>query len=196
MTTHITDNWIAEQEAICAKASQPPWYGGYSSVYCKMSQDESDRLEALVGERPTPISLDNPEYVAWCQRRREAYEADPLVLSVPAEYGDTATGRHAADMEFAISARTALPLALAELRRVREIVGKLPITADGVPIPPGTTVYELRGTYVHKTFVTGYDQDLKGIWTVFYRDGFPTVWNWDRVYSTEQAALAARERGE
>lgn len=66
----------------------------------------------------------SPEDNAWLEQQRLAYEADCEVASVPAHYGDTATGRHAADAQFIETARSAVPelldaLAASEARVAR-----------------------------------------------------------------------------
>lgn len=108
MTTPITDNWIADQEAICEKATEGPWCwsdftvdqnkGGTTyTCYVHDSGDETEIAAFGLGSRMVRHGAeeDDPDWEAEVQAR------------------DNAT--------FAASARTALPLALAELRRLREI---------------------------------------------------------------------------
>jgi hypothetical protein len=65
-----------------------------------------------------------------CRLFKEAYERDPLVLSVPAHHGDTATGRHAADLAFveANGPDVVLRHCEADLRRLER---HRPVPADG-----------------------------------------------------------------
>jgi hypothetical protein len=83
-------------------------------------------------------------------------------------------------------------LAEAEKRigELEAIVGKLPKTADGVPIVPGMTVYEVEDVAV----CTGFnfqENAIDGEWweVLFGNDGFTPA---SEVYSTREAALASR----
>lgn len=195
MTTPITDNWIAEHEAICAKATEGPWgwsdftvdqnKGGTTyTCYVHDSSDETEIAAFGLGSRMVRHGAeeDDPDWEAEVQAR------------------DNAT--------FAASARTALPLALAELRRLREIVERLPTTADGVPIALGMNLWleggMLTSEGVGVLSITDPDHrhpddyPVGERWCITVRDGCGdelTVWN-GQCYSTREAALAARERGE
>lgn len=105
---------IAEIRARLEAATPGPWgYNSYSGVFgppdlCA-ADDGPDYPES---PRPTPGS---PEDRGWVAQRSAAYEADPRVCKVPALYGDTAIGRHAADAEFIAHAREDVPYLLARL---------------------------------------------------------------------------------
>ena len=82
-------------------------------------------------------------------------------------------------------------------RRVEEleaIVKRLPRTADGVPIVPGMTVWEARGRDVYrmKNFRATLP-DAEGFSESNWEKGWSSVCRLDRIFSTEAAALAAKE---
>jgi len=87
------------------------------------------------------------------------------------------------NLDFIAAIRNAAPSLLAELRASRELIAKLPRTADGKPIYP--------------------DMELWYWWTPQYSDGEPTLQHKPapagpcaphECYSTREAALASKER--
>ncbi len=92
--------------------------------------------------------------------------------------------------------------ARAELAKLRAVVGKLPKTADGVPVAPGDTVWYLR--YIRepeRCVIAGYSSsdsvccpDNPG--SVYFKpSGFSAIWNWNNAYSTRELAEAAMKAG-
>ncbi|MFA5056536.1 MAG: hypothetical protein WC485_00345 [Opitutaceae bacterium] len=81
----------------------------------------------------------------------------------------------------------AMRLAVAEIRRLREIVERLPKTADGVPI--------IRGNKYYYVDPTGYVQSLD-YGAVYFRtdSSIPDIVysSGERTYSTREAAEAAK----
>lgn len=73
-----------------------------------------------------------------------------------------------------------------EVKRLRAIVAKLPVTADGVPVGPGELVYTLYGA-------EWYVQDATNA-ARSWRDGDPSG-PINTCYSTREAAEKAREAG-
>jgi hypothetical protein len=67
------------------------------------------------GERPA-IGKDGTRFGTYwdCALHKDAYDADALVAHVPAQYGDTATGRHRFDAEHIASWHPAVALAVAD----------------------------------------------------------------------------------
>ena len=91
-----------------------------------------------------------------------------------------------ANANFIAASRTAVPELVAEVRRLRAIVDKLPKTADGVPIVPGMEVYRrgLRGAAdLHTVFM------VKACHWV--DDAMIHFGPRSPIYSTRDAALAA-----
>lgn len=98
--------------------------------------------------------------------------------------------REGASEEAFLSLLDALDAAEAEAGRLREVVGKLPVTADGVPVTPGMKVFwvsedprSIAGIMVE--YITDAD--------AYWRDrgeemGIPLEW----AMSTEAAARAAQ----
>lgn len=78
----------------------------------------------------------------------------------------------------------------AEVERLLAIVGKLPKTADGVPVVPNDTVYhkpEEPGGYAERGFVS---LDCDGDWVVISQHTCNS-WFVEECFSTKRAALAA-----
>ncbi len=77
-----------------------------------------------------------------------------------------------------------------ERKRLREIVSKLPVTADGVPIVPGMNVFSAIDQYLGPTGVQviTYVGRRGG---VYVSDDGRREWNASCFYSTHAAALAA-----
>lgn len=123
----LTDEQLREIRGRADAATPGPWgYNSYSRVDAGAfiaNYDNPDAPDYPDGSRPGSQpghkffdEVDN----AWLAQRHAAYEADPEVASVPAEYGDTATGRHANDAEFIAYARTDVPRLLDEIDRLRD----------------------------------------------------------------------------
>ncbi len=77
------------------------------------------------------------------------------------------------------------------------IVRKLPLTADGVPVVPGMTVYEVRASRPGepcemRDFRTT-TPDEQGYSTFHWETGYSAIGRLDRCYSTREAAEAAKE---
>lgn len=112
-------------------ATPGPWgYNSYSRVDANPlieHYDDPDTPEYPDGKRPGRISgtfFDEADN-AWLAQHHAAYEADPMVAEVPAEYGDTATGRHAADAEFIAHARTDMPTLLDKVEQLKNVLRQL-----------------------------------------------------------------------
>jgi hypothetical protein len=140
----IASDRLDEIKARLDKATPGPWgYNSYRAVFGPpaLIQAYDDAPDYPEGPRPT---IGTPEDMAWCAQRAAAYEAEPIVASVPAHYGDTATGRHAADAEFIAHAREDVPYLLALLAerdaRIAHLIAERDHDAD-----------TLRRVYGHKT---------------------------------------------
>lgn len=107
-----------------AAATRGDWgYNSYSAIFANsLIAGYDDSPDYPDGPRPggTPghAFFDDADN-AWLAQRHAAYEADPIVAHVPAEYGDTATGRHAADAEFISHAKRDVPALLGMADRLR-----------------------------------------------------------------------------
>ncbi len=100
-------------DAIEAKATASPWfYNSYSSVFSRNTPEYDLIIEELMGVK-RPLTYE--------EKKRE-YDADPAICYVPAQYGDTATGRHAIDADFIAELRNAYPEISKEIRALREVV--------------------------------------------------------------------------
>jgi hypothetical protein len=103
-------------------ATPGPWgWNSYSAIHSAsiMQAETDDTPDYPEGKRPGPPFFTDEDN-AWLAQREAAYEADPLVAWVPAHYGDTATGRHAADADFIAHTRTDIPTLLTEIDQLRE----------------------------------------------------------------------------
>jgi hypothetical protein len=115
----------AEMEAAIRRrvdaATPGPWgWNSYSAIHSApiMQAETDDTPDYPEGKRPGPPFFTDEDN-AWLAQREAAYEADPLVAWVPAHYGDTATGRHAADADFIAHTRTDIPTLLTEIDQLR-----------------------------------------------------------------------------
>lgn len=130
-------------EAIRARerATTPgPWFwNSYSAVLAAPFIAAWESHEGFPdGERP---GVGSAEDFAWRRQRDAAYEATPAVCHVPPHYGDTATGRHAADAQFIAEARQDIPALLDENAR---------LTAENAALrealsPLNVSVYQQQG---------------------------------------------------
>ena len=82
-----------------------------------------------------------------------------------------------------------------EIDRLQAIVDKLPVTANGVPVVPGMTLYEplikpCRGTIVLKEYPSADAVEKRGM---VRRHGYERGWiaEASKCYSTREAANAA-----
>lgn len=74
-----------------------------------------------------------------------------------------------------------------EIARLREIVDKLPKTADGVPVVPGMKVYYA---------IVKEDLRVRDIYASRINSSSPTRFScWSSIYSTREAAEAAAKTG-
>lgn len=127
--------------------------------------------------------------LSHCQRilahlsRPDADASGPSIVNAWAECVRAESRARAASTD-------ALPRLLSELTRLRAIVDKLPVTADGVPIVPGMKVWKLADG----NFGEAYGEVVAGIYPVA---GDMCVGNtgWEalpgEVYSTRDAAIAS-----
>ncbi len=105
-------------------ATTGPWsYNSYSRVDADAMAANWDNPSLDYPDDPRPctvtgIAFDEADNT-WLAQHHAAYEADAMVCGVPAEYGDTATGRHAADAEFIAHAITDIPLLMDEIEQLR-----------------------------------------------------------------------------
>jgi hypothetical protein len=105
--------------------------------------------------------------------------------------------------------RDAMPILTAlakDVAAMEEALGKLPRTADGVVVVPGTRVWYVReGLEPEAHVIRGYEYESS---TVIAPDGYAngcvffspsgstSIWRWDQCYSTRAAALAAAAKGQ
>lgn len=131
----MTPEALAEIEARAKAATPGPWYwNGYSVVFSTPLMERmrnGDAPEYPATRRPGPPWF-SPEDNAWLKQQHEAYEADSTVCSVPAEYGDTATGHHAWTAEFIERAITDVPALLRHIRAQDERIKALEVVAEAV----------------------------------------------------------------
>jgi hypothetical protein len=93
-----------------------------------------------------------------------------------------------------------------DVAATEEALGKLPRTADGVVVVPGTRVWYVReGLEPEAHVIRGYEYESS---TVIAPDGYAngcvffspsgstSIWRWDQCYSTRAAALAAAAKGQ
>lgn len=150
-------------------ASPSPWYyNGYSAVFSgpmvQVSDDfwSDERLDdghsydhragqicPACGERPA-IGNDGKRFGTYwdCEFHKEAYDADSLVAGVPAQYGDTATGRHQKDAVHVESWDPNAAFAVAEL--IEQIAEDLDLDDDhdGFDSSVYTAALNLAKTYL------------------------------------------------
>jgi hypothetical protein len=126
----LTADELHAIRARCEAATPGPWFNNsYSAIFSEPltrvlpegMADYPDRYD----RRPTAESTDEEkaeitrEYWAWYRLQAAAYAVDPSVAAVPALVGDTASGRHAADMAFITEARQDVPKLLAHIEALR-----------------------------------------------------------------------------
>ena len=135
----ITPEQVLE---LLAEISPTPWsYNSYSAVFAgpQVAVDESfwtdERMNdghtydhrvgqicPACGERPACHPDGTRFGTYWdCEFFRDAYEADPVVASVPAAYGDTAVGRRIKDAELIAAAPDIAQTYLQLVERLHEI---------------------------------------------------------------------------
>lgn len=119
----LTPENLDEIEQRAAKATPGPWFWNSYSRICSapLIQVDHDGPDYPDVPRPGPPFFTDEDN-AWLAQRQAAYAADSTVAHVPALYGDTATGRHAADATFIAAARVDVPRLVAEVRRLRSLI--------------------------------------------------------------------------
>jgi len=92
---------IAEDEADAKAANPAPWfYNGYSAILSQpmlKPHDEWENTAFADGhslEKRRDCKACGKDY---CELHATDYQMDPLIVSIPAQYGDTATGRRVGD---------------------------------------------------------------------------------------------------
>lgn len=122
---------------VLSEAATPgPWfYTGYSAIHSKPMLKVDDEFwtdERMAdghtydhrvgqtcpecGERPAINEKTGERFGTYwdCARHKDAHDVDPVVSWVPAQYGDTATGKHAIDAEFIAAAVNYVRASLAD----------------------------------------------------------------------------------
>jgi hypothetical protein len=126
-------------EAIRARADAAtpgPWfYNGYSWVGRQDTGDASDGLtfdewadtieEGHSAERYGACEACGTDRPSGCVHAGEWVRRETTVAGVPATYGDTATGLHAADADFIAEARTDVPALLDALDTALATIARL-----------------------------------------------------------------------
>lgn len=80
-----------------------------------------------------------------------------------------------------------------QVARLQAIVDKLAVTADGVPVVCPMTVWVVYGSVIHEYRLSGYDHHRE-MWTVYFEGGgFSAGIDWSHVFSTREAAQAAKD---
>jgi hypothetical protein len=104
---------LAEIRARLDAATPGPWgWNSYNGVYSGPLIQADARLEAEHEAAGAPWDEDGEPSGEW---RSRFADVAPRVCSVPPSYGDTATGRHAADAQFIAHARADIPWLLEQL---------------------------------------------------------------------------------
>ena len=102
------DEQVAELERLEQEATPGPWeHNSYNAIFSGPLLRELNAQEIKI---PTGTPDDDPRWAAL---------PEPLVASVPASYGDTATGRRAIDAELIAAMRNALPGLLEERKALK-----------------------------------------------------------------------------
>lgn len=96
---------LAEHE----RTSPGPWFASYSRVWAQPLMQPWEDCP------PAPDDHTSQEYRDW---KREFRALDPEVAVVPATYGDTPTGRHAADADFIAHAHEREPVLAQAVERL------------------------------------------------------------------------------
>lgn len=122
----MTDEELAAIEARLQGLTPAPWFwNSYSEIQsgplCQIT-DEPETPQYPESKRPGPPFFTDEDN-AWLAQKNAAYLVDPTVAWVPAHHGDTATDNHAADALFIEHARDDVPALLAEIRRLRKLLG-------------------------------------------------------------------------
>lgn len=80
-----------------------------------------------------------------------------------------------------------------QVAHLQTIVDKLAVTADGVPVVCPMTVWVVYGSVIHEYRLSGYDHHGE-TWTVYFEGGgFSAGIDWSHVFSTREAAEAAKD---
>lgn len=107
-------------------------------------------------------------------------------LAIPKEH----SGTKAEQAAFMVGYATARREEQAELQTLRDTVGKLPKTADGVAVTPGMEVWVWQDGELRHVYATCFDLVTDDWWLRY------GMYDWciqDVCYSTEAAARAAGE---
>lgn len=152
---------LAAIEARCAATTPGPWgYNSYNRIESIPMLAASGEIECEHEAAGSPWTAGGEYPEPWASR---AQTVNPRVCSVPASYGDTATGRHAADAWFIAEARTDIPALLARVReleidadRLRSVLGlvaqfpvELPILDRSDPAAPPLTLQDVARAALH-----------------------------------------------
>ena len=189
----ITDAELAEWERLCEAATPGPWfYDSYSTIHSVTSVKEYDRIEGTFPKSPDAVTDKQWDSLPETE-----------VCAVPVQGGDTATEQGNLDAKFIEKTHTVLPRAVAEIRRLRAIIAKLPVTADGVPVVPGMAVWlPGGGQYPGEVESVGCGNALLVNDSIKWphpplglggEDSQYSVRDGDELYSTREAAEAAKE---
>jgi hypothetical protein len=108
--------------------------------------------------------------------------------------------------QWALDMADALAERAKDVAAMEEALGKLPRTADGVVVVPGTRVWYVREGYEPEAHVIrGYEYESSTVvapdgyangCVFFSPSGSTSIWRWDQCYSTRAAALAAAAKGQ
>lgn len=142
----MTEVDLDKLKELMAEAMPQPWfYNGYSALFSLPMNEVHDdwwteerfndghTYDSRVGEtcpacgkRPVLIDGKDTGRVYWdCARSHEADDVEPVAATVPASYGDTATGTRAANARLIEEAINSLPEMIAELERSRRVFNEL-----------------------------------------------------------------------
>ena len=107
-------------EKLHAAATPEPWfYNGYSALQAPAFSEQQQAVLDAYQAAGSPRNERGDMMMEW---REKFYEVDTDVCHVPPIAGDTATGRHAKDAALIEEIRNALPLLIAELRRMDQVL--------------------------------------------------------------------------
>ena len=132
--------WLDAAQARSDAATEGPWfYNGYAGIFSKPQAaiDEAWWTEERLNDGHTYdhrvgqtcpscgerwMDVGGERLRVWdCQRSGDALDVDCHVASVPASYGDTATGVRIVNAQFIADARTDVPAMVAALRAVVDL---------------------------------------------------------------------------
>jgi hypothetical protein len=120
----MTQNVLEHLETLLTEISPAPWFSnGYSGTYCPDINDAYEEFSKLpIPPRVSP-PCDNVEgYWAFNEWKAKEYALDTTVCWVPAEYGDTATGKHISNSCFIELSRNAMPDMLKVVRAAEDLI--------------------------------------------------------------------------